>query len=252
MAKRSKPAEFRFKIDAYTPDSIPMARLAKYLAALADFLGEESMVHFVGIEKGSTVVVEKIQQEAIPKVESRIMLVKRGDEASEAMKKYQHLNQLLREDNGAGYLFRGKRGKLLPFPGINAASPTDYGAFWQEGTLDGVPIRVGGRLLTVPVTIQQEDRVFVCYAKRALAKRIAAEHLFVTTLRLFGRGRWYRDYKGAWILDRFMIKDFLPLKREPLSQVVNELRAVEGSEWSTLENPWEELNNIRHGGNSGR
>ncbi|MBL8038031.1 MAG: hypothetical protein JNN16_11085 [Nitrospira sp.] len=251
MAKRSKLAEFRFKIDAYTPDTIPMARLAKYLAALAEFLGEESMVHFVALEKGSTSVVQKIQKEAIPKVEARITLVKRGDESSDAMKTFRHLNHLLREDNGAACLFRGKKGKLLPFPGINAVSPTDYGAFWQDGTLDGVPIRVGGKRLTVPITIEQEERVFVCLAKRALAKRIAAEHLFTSTLRMFGRGRWYRDYKGSWILEKFIIKDFIALKRTSLSQVVEALRAVEASEWSTSDNPWKELHDIRHGSNSG-
>lgn len=249
MAKRRKPTEFRFKIDAYTPDTIPMARLAEYMTALADFFGEESSVHFVGIEKGSTVPVMRIEKEAVPKVEARITLVKRGEEQSDAMKKYQQINEMLREDNGTGFLFRGKKGRLLKFPGIQAPQATDYGIFAQEGTLDGVPIRIGGRRPVVPVTIQQEDREYICHAKRALAKQIA-DHLFNRTLRFFGRGRWYRDYRGAWMLENFMIHDFVALRQTPLSDVVAELRAVEGSEWNKLENPWEELSNIRHGGDS--
>lgn len=247
MAKQRKPTEFRFKIGAYTPDTIPMARLAEYMAALADFLGEESMVHFGGLEGGSTVIVEKIQKEAIPKIEARITLVKRGDESSDAMKKYQFLNEMLRRDNGGGYLFRGKKGKLLKFPGIDVRHP-DYGSFPQEGTIDGVPIRIGGRKATVPITIQHEDREYICHAKRAIAKQIA-DHLFNSTLRFFGRGRWRRDFKGAWILEEFYVQSFTLLKQEPLKQVVEELRAIEGSEWDTLTNPWDELRHIRQGNN---
>jgi hypothetical protein len=249
MANPRKPTELRFKIGAYTPATMPMARLAKYMTALADFLGEASMVHFVGLEAGSTVLVERVEKEAVPKVEARISLVKRGDELSDAMKKYRQINEMLREDNGVGFLFRGKKGRLLEFPGIEAAHPTDYGIFAQEGTLDGVPIRVGGKLPVVPVTIQQEDREYICHAKRDFAKQIAG-HLFTSTLRLFGRGRWYRDPKGAWVLEHFMIQDFVQLKQAPLSHVVEELRAVEGSEWPIIENPWEELSRLRSGGDS--
>lgn len=248
MAKRRKPTELRFKIGAYTPASIPMARLAEYMAALAEFLGEKSMVHFASLEGGSTVIVDRVANEAIPKIEARISLVKRGDELSDAMKKFRHLNKMLRDDNGSGFLFRGKAGKLLKFPGIEDAKGPDYGSITQEGTLDGVPIRVGGRRSIVPVTIQREGCEYICRAKRDIAKRIASNHLFDSTLRLFGRGRWHRDSNGSWILEDFMIHDFVQLKGAPLGQVVEELRRVEGSEWVSIENPWEELNRLRHEG----
>lgn len=248
MAKRQKPTELRFKIGAYTPATIPMARLAEYMAALAEFLGEKSMVHFVSLEGGSTVIVDRVENEAVPKVEARIQLVKRGDELSDAMKKFRHLNSMLREDNGSGFLFRGKAGRLLKFPGIEDVRATDYGSFTQEGTLDGIPIRVGGRRSIVPITIQRENREYICHARRDIAKRIAATHLFDSTLRLFGRGRWYRDHNGSWILQDFMIHDFVQLKGTPLDQVVEELRGIEGSEWGSVENPWEELNRLRHEG----
>jgi hypothetical protein len=34
-ARQSFGAEYRFKIDAYTPNTIPMARLSQYMAELA-------------------------------------------------------------------------------------------------------------------------------------------------------------------------------------------------------------------------
>ena len=52
--------EFRLKIEAYTPDTMPMERLAEYLAELALMLGERTFVHFVRLEAGSTSIVHRI------------------------------------------------------------------------------------------------------------------------------------------------------------------------------------------------
>ena len=38
---------YRLKIDAYTPETMPMGRLAEYMADLAVILGERAAVHFV-------------------------------------------------------------------------------------------------------------------------------------------------------------------------------------------------------------
>ena len=56
--------EFRFKINAYTPKTIPMLRLAQYMADIASLLGEPTMVHFVKLEEGSTVLVQRVDAEA--------------------------------------------------------------------------------------------------------------------------------------------------------------------------------------------
>jgi hypothetical protein len=62
----AKPAEDRFTIDAYTPDTIPMRRLAEYMQDLADLFGEREHVHFARIEAGSTVLVQRIDAEWAP------------------------------------------------------------------------------------------------------------------------------------------------------------------------------------------
>jgi hypothetical protein len=63
--------ELRFKISAYTPDSIPLARLGQYVADLGAMLGEPSEVHFARLEQGSTVIVHRVKAEALPKVVER-------------------------------------------------------------------------------------------------------------------------------------------------------------------------------------
>lgn len=248
MSKTSKPTEYKFKIDAYTPDTMPMERLAEYMATLAKLLGEPSRVHFRRLEKGSTVLVQQIENEAVPKVQARIDRIKKGAATVEEENPYSAMNEMLREDNAVGLLLRGQRGTLLKFPGREAEAPLEYGGFNQEGTIDGIPIRVGGRNEIVPITIQDEDQEFSCEAHRGIAKSIA-DHLFTTPLRLLGRGRWHRDKNGEWILDNFRISGFVILKDTPLSEVVTELRAVEGKGWTNLKDPLGELRKLRHGNN---
>lgn len=65
-------AEYTSKIDAFTPDSLPMARLAEYLAALADLIGHKASTHFVRLERGSTKLVHKVEATDAPKVERRL------------------------------------------------------------------------------------------------------------------------------------------------------------------------------------
>ncbi len=54
-----------------------MARLAEYLHELAVILGEPRAVHFVRLDAGSTVIIHKVEQEAIPKVTDRVIAVAR-------------------------------------------------------------------------------------------------------------------------------------------------------------------------------
>ena len=48
-----------------------MARLAEYMLQFAKFLGEQERVHFVDIERGSSVLLARIEEVAAPKVERR-------------------------------------------------------------------------------------------------------------------------------------------------------------------------------------
>src|ERR1700740_3628056 len=103
-AARSVGTEYRFKIDAYSPDTMPMARLAEYMAELAVLLGERNAVHFRRLTKGSTAVNLRIDREAAPKVRDRVASVRAGDASGEPLRAFRALNKLLRDDNAIGVL----------------------------------------------------------------------------------------------------------------------------------------------------
>jgi len=237
---------YRFKIDGpYTPATMPMARLAEYMAEVAVILGERNYVHFVTLEASSTVLVHNVDAEAVPKVRDRVERTRRGEGPPEAMSAVRALNRKLREDNGKATL-NAESAEILVFPGREEVLPIRFAAFNQDGTLDGVVIRLGGRRELVPVHLESGPVIHTCEARRNVAK-LLAEHIFTSELRVKGTGRWLVDEFGTWQLEKFTISDFDVLDTEPLTSVVASLRGVQGSEWERLSDPWAELMKIRNG-----
>lgn len=244
MAGRS--VQYEFRINAFTPETLPMGRLAEYMADLAVLLGNAEKVHFVRLKKGSTVLVHAIEWEAAPKVEEQIRAVRLNEGPPDAMKAFRAIDHRLASDNAIGRLISPTKAKLLEFPGRSRPASAAYGPFTQPGSFDGVPIVIGGKDDPVPVHLQEGDTIHLCYAAREIAKRLAA-HLFVSVMRVTGAGRWHRDPDGVWIMDRFTITDFRALEDEQLGDTVAKLRAAAGVAES--EDVLDELDKIRHGTN---
>jgi hypothetical protein len=233
----------RFKIDAWTPETLPMARLAEYMSELSQLLGERNAVHFRRLAKGSCVLVHKIDHEAIPKVRERVTRIRTENAPSEAARAYKAINKLLRDDNATGILrAEHERGLLIRFPGKEEAEEK-FPSVRQHGSLDGVVVRVGGTDATVPVWLEAEDKqISGCYTSRTIAKQLGAK-LF-EPVRLFGQGRWSRDSEGEWSLINFKIESFDALEEVPLSAALERMRAIP-TEWG--DGAYAELGTIRHG-----
>lgn len=244
--------ELRFKIDAFRPETIPMARLAEYMAGLAALLGNEKSVHFVRLDPGSVELVHRVDAEDQPKVRERLSALHRGEATPDVVKAFRQLDDMLANDNAVGMLTSEQATVVIEFPGKTRPQQVEYGAFTQQGSFDGVPVKVGGLMDQVPVAIQEigpNPLVHNCQASRALAREIAA-HLFETPIRVHGAGRWKREINGAWTLVRFTISAFDVLDNAPLDAVVAKLRNVPGSDWRKIEGPLAALRAIRDGENS--
>jgi len=242
--------ELVFRIDAFTPDTIPMARLADYMAALAGLLGNPAGVHFVRLEAGSLGLVQRVERPHRPAVVARLASLSRGEPAADVLRAYRKLDDLLAADGATGLLDAQEGSELqIAFPGAERPQPRAYGVVRQAGALDGIPIRVGGPGEMVPVHLQrlgEGDRFWTCQAPRPLARRIA-QHLFEAVLRLRGEGSWRREPGGVWRLQRFVASDFEVLDDSPLGVVVERLRAVPNDGWRGVEDPFALLEELRGG-----
>ena len=235
--------EYRFVIDAYRPDTLPMARLAEYMGELARLLGRVDQVHFVRLEAGSTVLVQGVEPEAAPDVAGRLHALRQDGPPEDAAKAFTALNRYLADDNATGLLQESGGAEVLRFPGCEAPAPLTFGAFNQTGVLDGVLIRIGGRDETVPAHLRDGDTIHLCNATREMARRLAV-HLYGPPLRVNGNGCWERDADGCWVMKRFNIATFDVLYDAPLGEVAQRLRAVEGSGWKEIEDPTAELRHL--------
>ena len=241
----TEPRDLILKIEAYSPATMPMSRLAEYMADLAMLLGEKESVHFVRIADGSTQLVHRVDHEAFPKVEERLRLVKSGTGPREARNAAAEIDKRLATDNATGVLMEVTGAPIIPFPGIDRLVEPEFGPFNEPGTIDGVVIRVGGQTDRVPVHLQTRTGFEShCQATRDVARELA-KHIFGLELRCIGVGRWYRDRTGNWEMRRFMISEFVPLDTRPLPEVVADLQAVEKNGWRKISDPWAELAKLR-------
>ena len=236
-------------IDAYTPETIPMVRLAQYMQNLAAMLGHEAAVHFQALKPGSTQLVARVDHEDVPKVASNLAMVKRGDGSPPAAKAYVEIDRLLAEDNATGFIYEDedRSAEVITFPGATRPRPETYGPFNQEGSLDGILISVGGADQTVHIQLQNVEIKYTgIETTREIARRLAV-HMY-EPVRIFGSGRWRRDQDGSWILIKFKITSFKLLAAHGLKDAVNQLRQIKGSEWSSMDDPIGALRALRDKG----
>lgn len=241
------PRDYTFTIDAYTPETIGMERLALYMADLARLLGEKEKVHFVRLESGSVGIVHRIEKEAQPKVASRLRGVPLGDAPAEAVEAFAAINLHLAEDDGVAVLADERGAAIIEFPGRTRQQPESHGPITEEGTLEGRVVAVGGKGADAYVHLLSEGTTFPCKAEHKIAKELAAYLFTPTVLRVYGTGKWRRDAKGDWHLEGFAATRYTPLDATPLQKVMAELQAIPGSEWPTISDPFSALASIRRG-----
>jgi len=248
MAQRLR---YRFVIrKSNTLQTMPMSRLAEYMATLAALFGQESKVHFIGLETDSTALIQEVEPDAQDWTRKRLRAVREDKGAEDAMRAYRKLNRELASDQASAALYNGsdcaaESESVLDFPGAPEESEHELSPISDEGSLQGIVIRVGGPRDSVPVHLKDGDEVLICRASRATAKHLA-RHLFGGTVRVRGTGQWSRDSHGRWNMEEFQIETFVALDDAPLGHVLADLREVARSA-PFPENALEILQELRHG-----
>jgi len=236
--------EYVFRIDVFNPDSIPMARLAEYMAALAELVGYEASTHFVRLEEGSTKLVHAIDTPDAPKVAHRLRQTGSPDAPKDLLRAFTKLDDLLASDNAVGELTHGDA-VIIPFPGRMRPPVLTFPAFRQSGSIDGELVSLGGRDKTAHVILQDGP---ISYSNitvtREQARQLAA-NLYRGKVRLHGDGRWERQPNGVWKLLSFSVDRFEPLDDAPLSDVLGDIRSALAQDGSDLGH--DELMNLRLG-----
>ena len=240
--------EYTFRIDAFTPDTLPMARLAEYMAALAELIGSQTSTHFVRLAPGSARVVARIDEQDATKVQRRLSIVEGPQAEPGVVKAFKALDDLLADDNAIGEVINPQGAVIIPFPGRNRPRPLAFPAFRQDGSLDGEIVSIGGKDKTAHIILR--DGV-ITYSNIELTHALARElapRLYGPKVRLVGRGRWERHPDGAWKLLSFTVDRYDVLDDAPLSEVLADIRGVPDN--GLMDDPaiYDELMSLRLGG----
>lgn len=234
--------KLKFVIDGFTPLTLPIGRLTEYMRQFAALVGPNSEVHFIKVGKGSAALESVAPEEIVPAVRARIVAAQRGEGPVEAVRGFAGLRSMLYQDKTTGRI-KEDRHKILEFPKPRAPQ---YSAVTEEGTLEGILIKIGGRDETIPVHLQDGNKFHKCNTTRARAKELAP-YLFGDPIRVSGKGKWNRSEIGVWELTEFKITDFEKLNSDEIQQVLERMRQIPGSGWDKINDPLEELETIRKG-----
>lgn len=234
-----------FIIDGYTPDTLPLGRLAEYLKNFANLVGPTSDVRFERVGKGSAALINRAPQEVIPDVRARITAAQHGAGPKEAVSGFVGLKGLLVMDKTTGRIKEEHR-KILEFPKVSVAH---YGAIYEDGTLEGIVIRIGGKDQTIHIHLKDGERTYSCFTTSLERAKALRPYLleYEKPIRVSGKGKWNRTPSGQWELQEFKIGDFEELRNDELQQVLERMRQVPGSGWDTIDDPIAELERIRRG-----
>ncbi len=214
--------EILFEIDI-PARTLPMSRLAEYVADLAAMLGHQDHVHLLEIRESSTVLVPFIDDIAFQKVHQHLLAIRNGSAPLVAMQMYDSIDGRLAEDNASGVL-RGAYGTVVQFPGKSKPVSEDLGPVIEPDTIDGEIIQIGGRDESISVYIREKrDAPVICSTTREKGRSLA--RLIFQQVRVHGQATWIRA-NNRWKRVHFTIDTWSELTERPLENVIRELRDV--------------------------
>lgn len=219
-----------------------MSRLAEHMAAFSKFLGSTENVHFDRVDEGSLQLVYWTDAGAAAEVTQRLEAIENGT-ADEALRSaYETVNDLLEEDAASAILEH--QSNVIDFPGSRRPTCPAFGPFWEEMSIDGQLIRIGGKDTSIHALLIDGKSVLKCEMNRRLAVEMC-HHLFGTDIRVHGRARWERSPRGVWTMLKFIADSFEQLDSRTLLETVDDMRTIKGSGWAKVEDPIAELAMLR-------
>lgn len=225
-----KSVEYVFHIDVFTPDTLPMARLAEYLAELSKLVGHREHTHFVRVDEGSARLVHKVDAVDAPKVETRLHSVSVGDGPKEAHLAQKALEEMLANDNAVANLLESGTGRVLvPFQGRLRPKPVTFPPFREDTTIDGQLVSIGGRDPSAHAILQDGDTFHTGLTMKREVARELGQLLYGPQVRLYGNGRFERLSNGVWKMTEFRVDRFEQLDSHTLAEALRDVRSIAGN-----------------------
>ncbi len=216
---------YTFKIEDFTPESMPFGRLVEYYLEIKRMLGVADNLHLIDVVEGSHGSAFKIDRNHETALTKRLMELNDDTAPKSAASARDAINTMLRVDGTSGSFYDSRGMNVIPFPGklapgnnqirVRGAATFAGELYHIAGTKDDAKIRIS----------TDAYGVVFCATSKNIARELR-EFLF-DQVKVSGRGMWTRTESGRWNIDNFVITDFAPVKKESLRQSVDKLRAMD-------------------------
>lgn len=218
--------EYPFRIIGPRPDTIPMARLAFYMAELAKLMGSPEHVHFKEVLDKSVSIVAYADAQQMSVISPRIREAAHNDNDAEAATPWRKINEALAEDGWTAELPLPKGGELISFPGKVRTSKA-IRSVTQHTSVQGRLIRVQGAGDQVKIGLEIDGNLAAAGISLNSTVAIELAHRFHQFVRLSGEGKWSRNTDGKWFLDNLKATSFEVLEDEPLDETLGKLKGLQ-------------------------
>ena len=217
-------ARYTFKIEGFTPETMPFGRLIDYYAQLKQMLGLPDHLHLVSIFESSHGTCLAVDGEARKRVDERLLKIKDGSAPRLALRARDQINLMLREDGTSGEFFGPDRGNVIAFPGTRADDDVIY-SISDQAVFSGEVYHISVNKDEVKLRVSTDAfGVVFCVAPRRMGIELRA--FLDERLQITGRGTWKRTSDGAWTVNDVTITDYQPVQKT-LRETVDNLRTLD-------------------------
>lgn len=220
----TRTTEYTFKINDFTPETMPFGRLVEYYNELKKMLGLADNIHLVGIYESSHGSVFSVDQRSDYGIQGRMNQLSEGTAPQGAIRARNTINAMLREDGTSGQFFDSNNRNVIKFPGKQPDGDVLY-RVRDAAFFTGELYHIAGSKDTVKVRLSTDayGTVF-CKTTRDIGK--ALRDFLFENVSVSGRGLWTRTASGDWIINDFTITDFTPVKKDSLEKTIKRIRLL--------------------------
>jgi len=216
-------ARYTFKIEGFTPETMPFGRLIDYYAQLKQMLGHPEHLHLVNIFESSHGTCLAVDGDTRKRVDERLLKIRDGSAPQTALRAREQINLMLQEDGTSGEFFGPDGENVIPFPGTRADEDVIY-SIYDEAVFSGEVYHIAVSKNEVKLRVATDTfGVVFCVAPRKMGVELRA--FLDERLQITGRGTWKRTSDGAWAVSDVTITDFRPVQKS-LRETVDKLRAL--------------------------
>jgi hypothetical protein len=223
-----------------------LARLAEYLLAYAEVLGEGNEPRFAGIVNGSAYMRAQLPYDRKLDVKVRLMSVEAGGAEASASRAVRVLSDMLERDGLTGEIEDRQGAVILQFKRPEREQDPKVHIVQDTGVLDGVLVGLVGLDDTVHLRLQDVGgKTYKVTVRDIGVARQLAKHFRGDPLRVHVHGSWKRTADGEWEPYSLYLDRYEETSDEPASTIFARLSVLPGNRWSTMGDPEKFLRELR-------